>query len=71
MTSDIVIEEKKNEPNNEELLQIPLRGILRNTDQDIIDDKFIRDRLVIVCLIVLCVFIITPIIVCVIALWVY
>jgi hypothetical protein len=68
MTSDIVLDENKNEPNNEELLQIPLRGILRN---HIIDDKFIRDRLVIVCLIVLCVFIITPIIFCVFALWVY
>ncbi len=64
MTNDVVIEEKKNEP-------IPLRGILRNHCDQIIDDKFIRDRLVIVCLIVLCVFIITPIIVCVIALWVY
>ena len=64
MTNDIVIEKKKNET-------IPLRGILRNQCDHIIDDKFIRDRLVIVCLIVLCVFIITPIIVCVIALWVY
>ncbi len=64
MTNDILIEEKKNE-------NIPLRGILRNTDQDIIDDKFIRDRLVIVCLIVFSIFIICPIIVCVIALWVH
>lgn len=64
MTNDIVIEEKKNE-------NISLRGILRNQCHQIIDDKFIRDRLVIVCLIVFSIFIICPIIVCVIALWVY
>jgi hypothetical protein len=64
MTNDVVIEEKKNET-------IPLRGILRNTDEDIIDYNIIRDRLVIVCLILLSIFIITPIIVCVIVLWGY
>lgn len=64
MTSDIVMDENKNDT-------IPLRGILRNQCDQIIDDKFIRDRLIIVCLIVFSIFIITPIIVCVIALWIY
>lgn len=64
MTNDIVIEEKKNET-------MPLRGILRNQCDQIIDDKFIRDRLVIVCLIVFSIFIICPIIVFIIVLWGY
>lgn len=70
MINVIATEENKNEP-NDELLQNPLRGILRKQDDLIIHDKFIRDRLIIVCLIIFCIFIITPIIVCVIALWVY
>lgn len=71
MINDIAMDEKKNEP-NEELLQTPLRGILRSQGDYIIEDKFIRDRLVIVCLILVFVFIITPIIVvCAVTLWVY
>jgi len=71
MINDIVIDEKKNEP-NEELLETPLRGILRSQCHYIIEDKIIRDRLVIVCLILVFVFIITPIIVvCAVTLWDY
>lgn len=68
MTSDIVMDEKNNE-HNDDLLQAPLRGILRNKSEYIIEDKFIRDRLVILCLILILIFIISPIIiVCVISL---
>jgi len=71
MISDNVMDENKNEP-NEELLQIPLRGILRSQGDYIIDDKIIANRLVVVSLILLIIFIIIPIIVvCAITLWGY
>jgi hypothetical protein len=69
MPSDIVMDEKKNEP-NEELLQTPLRGILRNHNEDIDNHKLIENRLVYTCLILLWVFMITPIIIiCSIRFW--
>jgi hypothetical protein len=61
MITDIAMDEKKNEP-NEELLEKPLRGILRNNHKDI-EDKFIRDRVVYICLILLWAFIIAPIVI--------
>jgi len=69
MITDIAMDEKKNEP-NEELLEKPLRGILKSQGDYIIEDKFIRDRVVYICLILFSIFIIAPIMVCVIALWV-
>jgi hypothetical protein len=62
MTNDY---ENKNETNDEYKFEgiNPLRGILRNPDENIVDDKIVRERLIIVCLIILFIFIVTPIIV--------
>jgi hypothetical protein len=65
MANDIIPTENTTE------LQTPLRGILKNQYEYVIDDKFIRNRLLLVCLILLFIFIITPIIVCIIAVWIY
>jgi len=62
MTNDY---ENKNETNDEYKFEgiNPLRGILRNPDENIVDDKIVRERLIIVSLIILFIFIVTPIIV--------
>jgi hypothetical protein len=55
----------------EEDLQTPLKGILKNPHEIIIDGKFIKERLTIVCLILLCIVIIIPIVICGFILWIY
>jgi hypothetical protein len=62
MTNDY---ENKNESNDEYKFEgiNPLRGILKNPDEYIIDNKILKQRIIIISLIVLSIFIITPIIV--------
>lgn len=45
-------------------LQIPLRGVLKNHDDNIVDHKSNKRRLIKVCIILLTIVIIIPIVVC-------
>jgi hypothetical protein len=50
--------------NNDNNLQIPLKGVLKNPDDNIVNHKAIKKNLMKVCIVLLGIIIIIPIVVC-------
>jgi len=50
--------------NNDTNIQVPLRGVLKNPDDNIVNHKAIKKNLMKVCIVLLGIIIIIPIVVC-------
>jgi hypothetical protein len=50
--------------NNNTNLQVPLKGVLKNPDDNIVNHKAIKQNLMKVCIVLLGIIIIIPIVVC-------